>query len=150
MNHGEDRYRANHCSHLAQMSGGRSQHILVVDDDPDIRQILQDRLESYGYLVDTAADGLTALEKLNRLTPHGVFLDIRMPGMDGIEVLRRIKARDCSTVVIIVTAMSDEDAVPSPIGKAAHAYLLKPFDLPKIKHIVEQCFERRTESEPVL
>ncbi|MCP9470397.1 MAG: response regulator [Nitrospira sp.] len=132
------------------MDGGRSQHILVVDDDPDIRQILQDRLESYGYLVDTAADGPTALEKLNRLAPRGVFLDIRMPGMDGIEVLRRIKARDRSTAVIIVTAVSDEDAAPSPTRKAAHAYLLKPFDLPKLKHIVEQCFERRTESESVL
>jgi DNA-binding NtrC family response regulator len=131
------------------MSDGRSQHILVVDDDPDIRQILQDRLESYGYLVDTASDGPTALEKLNRLTPHGVFLDIRMPGMDGIEVLRRIKARDCSTAVIIVTAVSDGDAARSPTEKAAHAYLLKPFDLPKIKHIVEQCFGRRTGSESV-
>ena len=61
--------------------------VLVVDDDPDIRQVLQDRLESYGYPVETASDGRTALEMLEWLTPRGVFLDIRMPGMEGIELL---------------------------------------------------------------
>ncbi|MCP9438892.1 MAG: response regulator [Nitrospira sp.] len=135
------------------MSGRQSQHtqhILVVDDDPDIRQILQDRLESYGYLVDTAADGPTALQKLNRLTPHCVFLDLLMPGMDGTEVLRRIKAWDRSIKVIIVTAAVATEMASATISKAAHAYLPKPFDSPQLKYIVEQWLECPPASESML
>src|SRR3989304_10582910 len=104
--------------------------ILVVDDDPDIRQVLQDRLESYGYLVETAADGRAALKKLERLVPSGVFLDIRMPGMDGLEVLGQIRDRHPSIPVVIVTAASARENVISAIRAGAQAYLLKPFDTP--------------------
>ncbi|MCS6896598.1 MAG: response regulator [Nitrospira sp.] len=132
------------------MSGGRLKHVLVVDDDPDIRQILQDRLEFYGYAVETASDGLTALEKLNRFVPHCVFLDILMPGMDGMEVLRRIKAQNGSPAVVIVTAAAAMEIALAIIHRAAHAYLLKPFDLPQLKQIIEQCLEQTTTSEPAL
>jgi CheY-like chemotaxis protein len=126
-------------------SGAMPEYILVVDDDPDIRQILQDRLESYGYLVETAPDGPTALEKLNLLTPRGVFLDIRMPGMDGIEVLGRIRARHHAVSVVIVTAAG---SAQSSIHTAAQACLLKPFDTPQIKQAVERWFEDPLGSEP--
>jgi CheY-like chemotaxis protein len=115
-------------------------HILVVDDDPDIRQILQDRLESYGYLVDTAADGMSAIQKIEQLAPSGVFLDIRMPGMNGLEVLGRIKSRYHTLSVVIVTATDTAGLPNSPIHTAAQACLLKPFDTPQIRQVVEQCF----------
>lgn len=124
------------------------QHILVVDDDPDIRQILQDRLESYGYLVETASDGHAAIEKLEQFTPCGVFLDIRMPGMDGIEVLGRIRARHHTISVVIVTAAGGTGFAHSPIHTTAQAYLLKPFDTPQIRQIVEQWFGPPPGSEP--
>lgn len=111
--------------------------ILVVDDDLDIRQVLQDRLESYGYSVATAADGRTALEMLERLTPRGVFLDIRMPGMDGLEVLGRIRARHPTIPVVIITAASAGDKVISAVRAGAQAYLLKPFDTLQLKHVAE-------------
>lgn len=115
-------------------------HILVVDDDPDIRQILQDRLESYGYLVETAADGPAALEKLDKLTPSGVFLDIRMPGMDGIEVLGRIRDRHRALSVVIVTAVGAGKHMMPAITAGAQAYLLKPFDTPQVRQIAERWF----------
>lgn len=122
-----------------------SEYILVVDDDPDIRQILQDRLESYGYLVETAADGPTALEKLNLLTPRGIFLDLRMPGMDGIEVLGQIRARHHAVSVVIVTAAAG--SAQSSMHTAAQACLLKPFDTPQLKQAVERWFDGPLGSE---
>ena len=111
--------------------------VLVVDDDPDIRQVLQDRLESYGYRVVTAADGRAALEMLERLTPRGVFLDIRMPGMDGLEVLGQIRDRYPAVPVVIITAASTGDKVISAIRAGAQAYLLKPFDTSQIKQVAD-------------
>jgi CheY-like chemotaxis protein len=121
--------------------------ILVVDDDPDIRQVLQDRLESYGYLVETAADGCAALKKLERRTPSGIFLDIRMPGMDGLKVLAQIRNRHPSVPVVIVTAASARECASSAISAGAQAYLLKPFDTSQIKHVAERWFGEPLERE---
>jgi len=122
-------------------------HILVVDDDPDIRQILQDRLESYGYLVDTAEDGTVAIQKIEELTPRGVFLDIRMPGMNGIELLGHIRDRYQTLSVVIVTATDIAHLQNSSVHTEAQACLLKPFDIPQIQQVVEQCFGPAPESE---
>jgi len=122
-------------------------HILVVDDDPDIRQILRDRLESYGYLVDTAEDGLVAIQKIEAHTPSGVFLDIRMPGMNGIEVLGRIRDRYRTVSVVIVTATNVAELPDSPVYSSAQACLVKPFDTPQIRQVVEQYFGHARGSE---
>jgi len=122
-------------------------HILVVDDDPDIRQILQDRLESYGYLVDTAADGPSAIEKLEQRTPTGVFLDIRMPGMNGLDVLGRIRARHRTLSVVIVTATDAAGLSQPSLYRGAQAFLFKPFDTPQIRQVAEQCFGQAHGSE---
>jgi CheY-like chemotaxis protein len=121
--------------------------VLVVDDDPDIRQVLQDRLESYGYPVETASDGRTALEMLEWLTPRGVFLDIRMPGMDGLEVLSRIRERHPAIPVVIITAASAGEKVISAIRAGAQAYLLKPFDTSHIKQVAEYWLGKPLEGE---
>ncbi len=121
--------------------------ILVVDDDPDIRQVLRDRLESYGYLVETAADGRAALKELERFTPSGVFLDIRMPGMDGLEVLGQIRDLHPSIPVVMVTAASARENVTLAISAGAQAYLLKPFDAAQIKQAAERWFGRPLEGE---
>jgi CheY-like chemotaxis protein len=117
-------------------------HILVVDDDPDIRHILQERLESYGYRVETAADGPAAIEQLEHLTLSGIFLDIRMPGMDGIQVLARIRSRSLTIPVVIVTAAGTAELANASLQAGAQACLFKPFDQTQIKHVVERWFSR--------
>ena len=117
-------------------------HILVVDDDPDIRHILRERLESYGYLVETAADGPAAIEQLEHLTLSGIFLDIRMPGMNGIEVLARIRARSLTIPVVIVTAAGTAELANASLQAGAQACLFKPFDQAQIKHVADRWFGR--------
>ncbi|MBH0200233.1 MAG: response regulator [Nitrospira sp.] len=117
-------------------------YILVVDDDPDIRHILRERLESYGNLVETAADGPAAIEKLKHFILSGIFLDIRMPGMDGIQVLAQIRAHSLTIPVVIVTAAGRVELANASIQAGAQACLFKPFDQAQIKHVVERWFGR--------
>jgi DNA-binding response OmpR family regulator len=66
--------------------------ILIVDDEEDILELLKYNLQREGYLIDTALDGVSALQKIQEFKPHLVILDIMMPGMDGIEVCEKIRA----------------------------------------------------------
>ena len=77
--------------------------ILVVDDEPDIRDNLRDILTDLGYDVDTAADGAEALDLVGKKHYDVALLDLRMPGMDGLELYRRIKELRADTVAMIVT-----------------------------------------------
>ena len=104
--------------------------ILVVDDVPDNLDILQMRLESQGYEVATAGDGVEALEKIRELLPDLVLLDIMMPKMDGIEAVKRLKAdRSLPFVpVILVTARADAKDVIAGLESGGDDYLTKPVD----------------------
>src|SRR5580700_8513766 len=104
--------------------------ILVVDDVPDNVEILQMRLESQGYEVVTAGDGVEALEKTRELRPDLILLDIMMPKMDGIETVKRLKA-DASLPfipVILVTAKADGVDVVAGLESGGDDYLTKPVD----------------------
>jgi adenylate cyclase len=104
--------------------------ILVVDDVPDNVEILQMRLESQGYEVVTAGDGVEALEKTRELRPDLILLDIMMPKMDGIETVKRLKA-DASLPfipVILVTAKADGADVVAGLESGGDDYLTKPVD----------------------
>lgn len=114
--------------------------ILVVDDDPDIRQVLLDRMNSFGYVVETAIHGREALDALHRGGFDGMLLDMRMPEIDGLEVLRRTRKSRPDLPVVMVTAMSVKEQVAQAVTEGACAYLLKPFDAAQLKQVVEQCF----------
>ena len=104
--------------------------ILVVDDVADNVDILQMRLESQGYEVVTAGDGVEALEKTRELLPDLILLDIMMPKMDGIETVKRLKA-DASLPfipVILVTAKADGADVVAGLESGGDDYLTKPVD----------------------
>src|SRR6516225_4803256 len=104
--------------------------ILVVDDVPDNVEILEMRLESLGYQVTTAGDGIAALDKTRELLPDLVLLDIMMPRLDGIETVKRLKA-DLSLPfipVILVTAKTDASDVVAGLESGADDYLTKPVD----------------------
>jgi adenylate cyclase len=104
--------------------------ILVVDDVPDNVEILQMRLESQGYQVSTAGDGIEALEKIRELLPDLVLLDIMMPKLDGIETVKRLKADPALPFipVIMVTARSDSRDVIAGLESGGDDYLIKPVD----------------------
>ena len=103
--------------------------ILVVDDEKEACEALAEFLRSENYEVRTAQSGETALEKVEQDTPDLVLLDIRMPGMDGLEILRRIKDKDESIGVIMTTAVKDRDAIKEALRLGINDYILKPIDL---------------------
>lgn len=103
--------------------------VLVVDDDLTVQETLQRFLEQKGYEVHTAADGEAALEAVQRLGPDIMLLDIRMPGMDGLEVLQRIRDEEIDVGVIMISGQADEETARLTLEQGAADYITKPFDL---------------------
>lgn len=103
--------------------------ILILEDEPDIREILEYALKRDGFDVISAADGQAGLAAARRLVPDLILLDLMLPGMDGLEVCRQIRA-DASTAgiaVIMVTARGEESDVVLGLGLGADDYIAKPF-----------------------
>jgi CheY-like chemotaxis protein len=103
--------------------------VLVVDDEPDAVELLQEFLTGKGYEVITAANGKEALQKLKAERPHLILLDVRMPGMNGLEALRQIREIDREVGVIMVTAVNEEETGREALRLGAFDYIVKPLDL---------------------
>ncbi|MEK6765734.1 MAG: response regulator [Planctomycetota bacterium] len=103
--------------------------ILVVDDEVWACDPIKRFLEKKGYDVTVAHSGEDALEKVKNEKPDLMLLDIRMPGMDGMEALRRIREFDKDVGIIMVTAVKDEGMAKDAIKKGADEYVTKPIDL---------------------
>jgi DNA-binding NtrC family response regulator len=117
--------------------------ILLIDDDLGVVQMLQSFFEASrsGYLVDTALSGETGLAAVAAHRPDVVLLDVRMPGLDGLAVLKRIRAIDPSIPVIMVTGASYGET-SGALKSGAFAYIAKPFELRYIDHLVKHAIER--------
>lgn len=102
--------------------------ILVVDDEPDAVELLQEFLIVKGYDVITASDGEEALRQVKEHRPHLVLLDVRMPRMNGMEVLKRVREIDREVGVIMVTAVNEEDTGREALKMGAFDYITKPLD----------------------
>ena len=104
--------------------------ILVVDDDPDIRTLIRLTLESYGYSVREAGDGLQALDALNERAPDAMVLDVMMPKMDGYGVLRTMRQREMApqTKVLMLTCKTEERDFVRGWELGADDYRTKPFE----------------------
>jgi DNA-binding NtrC family response regulator len=103
--------------------------ILVVDDEVDVGELVQSFLEGHGYQVITAASAARAFELVNLEKPDLVFLDVVMPGIDGIQCLKEIKKLQPEAIVIMVSGLHDENVAKEAIRYGAYDYLTKPFDL---------------------
>jgi len=114
----------------------RAGRVLVVDDEQDVRLVLGDFLASRGYDVTQAQSGAEALTLLERIQPDVVLLDVSMPGMDGMETLRRIVAAHPSLPVIMVTANVDVEVTSKALEMGAADYVPKPFDLRYLEQAV--------------
>lgn len=128
--------------------------VLVVDDEPDILEVLQLTLEDAGYRVLTATDGAEALEAVRREIPDAMLLDVGMPNVDGWQVLEQIKssgAGDLASVpVVMVTAWtSDEDRLRGGIEGAVY-YLGKPFNPSEVVGVIDGLLAPDAPSEPEL
>lgn len=116
--------------------------VLVVDDDPDIQQSLADRLIAEGFDVETAGDGYQALQAIQRGDCSGVILDIGIPRIDGLEVLRRVRQSNQQLPIVIITAADGKDLAVRSISLGAQAYILKPFDPKELAQVLNQWFTR--------
>jgi len=104
------------------------QTILLVDDEPDLRDVLEIYLTDLGYTVHTAENGEAALRAFHRTVPSIVLSDIKMPGIDGIELLRRIKAESPATEVIMITGHGDMDLAIDSLKLEATDFITKPIN----------------------
>src|SRR5919198_948262 len=120
-----------------------SEIILVADDDPYIQEALGDRLESLGYRVLKAGDGKEALEIIEQQDPQLVFLDIEMPGLKGLDVLREIHARQKDFPVVMITAYGSIDLAVEAMKEGAYDFIPKPFKANHIALVVEKAMERQ-------
>ncbi|MEI2716622.1 MAG: response regulator [Candidatus Nanopelagicales bacterium] len=104
--------------------------ILVVDDEPTVRSLVRDVLELEGHVVIEAADGPSALEAVNDQQPDLIVLDIMMPGMSGLDVLRTLRqTRSANDLpIILLTAAADDDTTWAGWTAGASVFLPKPFD----------------------
>jgi CheY-like chemotaxis protein len=103
--------------------------ILVVDDEEDVRMFLQDFLSERDLEVHTAENGKEALEKVGKLLPDVVLLDVMMPVMDGLQCLEQIRKKYPQVVVIMITAFKDDARIARAKLLGAYNYIVKPFSL---------------------
>jgi DNA-binding response OmpR family regulator len=121
--------------------------ILVVDDELAFRDSLRDILLAEGYQVEVAEDGLQAIQALSEHDYDLVLLDIRMPGMSGIEVLRRIEEISPDTKVILLTAHGTVETAIEALRYGAHDYILKPATSHNILSSVARALVRKAEKQ---
>ena len=114
------------------MSAVETSRILVVDDEPAVREALRAGLEFEGYEVTVAADGLGALEAIAKQIPDAIVLDVMMPRMDGLTVLRRLRSFDAALPVLLLTARDTVGDRVTGLDVGADDYLTKPFDLDEL------------------
>ena len=116
-------------------------HILVVEDDESLRRVTQVQLEQAGYEVATAANGDEALAMLARAPQDLVITDLRMPGLGGMQLLRRIKAEHPEVIVIVVTAFGTIESAVEAMKLGAYDYLTKPVHADALRLIVGRALE---------
>jgi DNA-binding NtrC family response regulator len=117
--------------------------ILVVDDERDMRWLLMRVLRDQGFEVVTAEDGQAALEQISHEAPDVVLLDLKMPGLDGIQVLEQVKAMEPHVPVVIVTAYGDLPSAIQAMRLGAYDYLTKPFDHDEMLFTVGRALEKK-------
>jgi two-component system response regulator HydG len=117
--------------------------VLVVDDEPSARSGLEKLLKQEGYSVDVAADGAQALEIASDHPVDVVITDLKMPGMDGIELTTKLRGQDADLPVIVVTAFGDVGSAVSAMRAGADDYLTKPVDFDALTIAIERTLSRR-------
>src|SRR5262245_59574838 len=127
---------------LPGVTGDRPR-VLVVDDEKFIRDILADFLGMEGYVVRTAEDGSAAIQELHRASYDLVISDLKMPRMGGLELLREVSQTHPDTITVIMTGFGTVETAIDAMKRGAYDYILKPFKVEEIVHIVQRGLEKR-------
>jgi len=134
--------RVNRRSLAVNSAGaGPVSDILIIDDDDQLRKSFHKLLTEEGYKVENAASGESGLEKLKQSLPDLVILDIRLPGMNGLETFRAIHDIESKLPVIIMTAYGTTETAIEATKMGAFDYILKPFDIPDMLSVIGQALE---------
>jgi DNA-binding response OmpR family regulator len=121
--------------------------ILIVEDDPAIRRGLAEGLNGNGYVVVTAASAEEALARLNVVSVDLALVDLKLPGMSGVELLCEMREYSPTTVLVIMTANPTVDSAIAALHLEAHDYLLKPFTMDDVERVVSHGLERRRQRD---
>jgi two-component system response regulator AtoC len=117
-------------------------NILVVDDEESIRKLLHARFSREGYNVHLAEDGVKAREAVRRVNPLAIVTDIKMPGMDGFQLIEALRADGVECPVIVITGHGEKETAIQALHEGAFDYLEKPFDMDAIAVVVKRAVER--------
>lgn len=121
---------------------GLPPRVLVVDDEADVRRALRAALEGWGYEVDEAASGEEALSRLTTRRYSLLLLDLRMPGMDGVTVMERVRLSRPNLPIIILTGYATLESAIAAVRCSAADYLLKPVSIREIARAVRRALQR--------
>jgi two-component system response regulator HydG len=121
----------------------RETKILIVDDEPSARSGLEKLLTMKGHRVELAEDGVEALERVNESAPDVVVTDLKMPRMDGLELVGKLREKHASVPVIVVTAFGDVSTAVEAMRRGAEHYLVKPIDFGELEVAIARAIERR-------
>lgn len=120
---------------------------LVIDDEPSTLFMFNLFLEAYGYEVITAENAAAGIEKFKKERPSIVFTDIKMPGMDGLDMLRMLKSIDPEVQVIVMTGHGDQDLMRQAMEFKATGFLNKPIDRAALEKVLEKAAANLSEKE---
>ena len=119
------------------MTKANEKRILIVDDEPDVRNFLSTLIQDAGFQTETAVDGVDALEKIQARPYALVLLDLKIPGVTGLEVLAAIREQQPTAKVIIITGYASIETAVAGARMGAIDYLPKPFTPEEIRHVTE-------------
>lgn len=123
------------------------ENVMIVDDEQDITEMMSETLDLWGYNAITALDGEDALQKFRNSAVDLVITDLRLPKMDGIQLLEKIKDMNSATEVILFTGYPEVNSAIDAMKKGAFDYLIKPVDLSELKLKVERGLEKKSFGE---
>jgi DNA-binding NtrC family response regulator len=120
-----------------------NESILVVDDDAEVRETLSSVLLSEGYLVETVKNGKEAIKASETAYFDVALIDMELPDMKGIEILRRLKEKQPRIVMIIITGFPSLEYAVKAVNEGAHGYVLKPFNVAELLKMLRKCLDEK-------